>query len=677
MNLDSHSEASFPRAETSNLNSPTTEIQKLVLKRVVIEAVEPEVDCGRFAIKRTVGERVVVQADIFADGHEVLGAVLRYRPCSEAGWQESAMDPLDNDRWRGEFRVEKLGSYVYTFRAWVDAFRTWSRNLLKKAEAGDNVSLDLLTGVGLMRSAAARARAADARRLLEIASEFETLSGEDGGSAVERIQDDELTALVSRYPDPGAATTYSKELRVVVDREKARFSAWYEMFPRSCTSEQTRHGTFRDCLERLDYVARMRFDVLYFPPIHPIGRTGRKGKNNSVQLSPDDTGSPWAIGAAEGGHKAIDPRLGTLDAFKQLQAKERGLGIELALDLAFQCSPDHPYVKAHREWFRHRPDGTIQYAQNPPKKYEDIYPFDFENESSGELCEELKTVVEYWVEQGIRIFRVDNPHTKPFFFWEWLIEEVRRDHPDVIFLAEAFTRPKVMYRLAKLGFTQSYTYFTWKNRKSELTEYFTELTQTPIREFFRPNLWPNTPDILNEYLQNGGRPAFIARLILAGTLGANYGIYGPAFELLENRPLQPGSEEYLDSEKYQIRVWPLDRPDSLRDLIARVNGIRRENAALQSDWSLRFHPVDNDHLIAYSKSTEDGSEIILMIVNLDPRYTQSGWVQIPLHEFRLDPDLPFQVDDLLSGAHFQWQGARNYVELNPAGIPAHILKVRR
>ena len=677
MNLDSHSEACFPRAETSTLNSPTTEIQKLVLKRVVIEAVEPEVDCGRFAIKRTVGERVVVQADIFADGHEVLGAVLRYRPCSEAGWQESAMDPLDNDRWRGEFRVEKLGSYVYTFRAWVDAFRTWSRNLLKKAEAGDNVSLDLLTGVGLMRSAAARARAADARRLLEIASEFETLSGADGGSAVERIQDDELTALVSRYPDPGAATTYSKELRVVVDREKARFSAWYEMFPRSCTSEQTRHGTFRDCLERLDYVARMRFDVLYFPPIHPIGRTGRKGKNNSVQLSPDDTGSPWAIGAAEGGHKAIDPRLGTLDDFKQLQAKARGLGIELALDLAFQCSPDHPYVKAHREWFRHRPDGTIQYAQNPPKKYEDIYPFDFENESSGELCEELKTVVEYWVEQGIRIFRVDNPHTKPFSFWEWLIEEVRRDHPDVIFLAEAFTRPKVMYRLAKLGFTQSYTYFTWKNRKSELTEYFTELTQTPIREFFRPNLWPNTPDILNEYLQNGGRPAFIARLILAGTLGANYGIYGPAFELLENRPLQPGSEEYLDSEKYQIRVWPLDRPDSLRDLIARVNGIRRENAALQSDWSLRFHPVDNDQLIAYSKSTEDGSEIILMIVNLDPRYTQSGWVQIPLHEFRLDPDLPFQVDDLLSGAHFQWQGARNYVELNPAGIPAHILKVRR
>jgi starch synthase (maltosyl-transferring) len=669
----------FPRAEALTLNSPTIEIKKLVptLKRVVIEGVEPEVDGGEFAIKRTVGERVVVQADIFADGHEVLGAVLLYRPWSEAGWRESAMEPLENDRWRGEFRVEELGSYVYTVRGWVDAFHTWSRDLLKKAGAGDNLSIDLLTGAGLIRSAAARARAADARRLLEIAAELQILSGADDRSVVERMQDPELCALMSRYPDPGAATTYSRELRVVVERERARFSAWYEMFPRSCTSERTRHGTFRDCIDRLDYVAGMRFDVLYFPPIHPIGRTGRKGKNNSVQLSPEDAGSPWAIGAKEGGHKAIDPRLGTLDDFKLLQAKARGLGIELALDLAFQCSPDHPYVKEHPEWFRHRPDGSIQYAQNPPKKYEDIYPFDFENEPSGELCQELKSIVGYWVEQGIRIFRVDNPHTKPFSFWEWLIEGVRRDHPDVIFLAEAFTRPKVMYRLAKLGFTQSYTYFAWKNTKPELTEYFTELTQTPIRDFFRPNIWPNTPDILNEYLQNGGRPAFMARLILAATLGANYGIYGPAFELFENRPIHPGSEEYLDSEKYQIRVWPLDRPDSLRDLIARVNGIRRENAALQSDSSLRFHAVDNDELIAYSKSTEGGSEIILVIVNLDPRHSQSGWVQIPLSDFGLDRILPFQVDDLLSGAHFQWQGARNYVELNPATIPAHILKVRR
>ena len=661
------------------MNSPTTETKKSTptLRRVVIERAEPEVDGGRFAIKRTVGERVVVEADIFADGHEVIGAVLCYRPSSEAVWRESSMDLLDNDRWQGEFIAEKLGSYVYTVQAWVDSFRTWSRDLSKKIAAGQNVSVDLLVGTELIRSGATRARAADARRLIEIASALGAHSSAGDGPAIERMLDAELMALMSRYPDRRAATTYPKELRLVVDREKARFSAWYEMFPRSCTSDQNRHGTFRDCIERLGYISRMGFDVLYFPPIHPIGRTGRKGKNNSTERSPEDVGSPWAIGAEEGGHTAIDPRLGTLEDFKRLQAEARGLGIELALDLAFQCSPDHPYVREHEEWFRHRPDGSIQYAENPPKKYEDIYPLYFENGHSGDLCAELKSVMMYWIDQGIRIFRVDNPHTKPFSFWEWLIEEVHRDHPDVICLAEAFTRPKVMYRLAKLGFTQSYTYFAWKNTKSELTEYFTELTQTPIREFFRPNLWPNTPDILNAYLQNGGRPAFITRLILAATLGASYGIYGPAFELLENRPLKPGSEEYLDSEKYQVRVWPLDHPDSLRDLIARVNGIRRENAALQSDWSLRFHPVDNEQLIAYSKATEDLSDIILVIVNLDPRYTQSGWVQVPLREFGLDPALPFQVDDLLTGAHFQWHGTANYVELNPSTIPAHILKVRR
>jgi starch synthase (maltosyl-transferring) len=481
---------------------------------------------------------------------------------------------------------------------------------------------------------------------------------------------------MTRYPDRSRATTYEKELRVWVDRAKARFSSWYELFPRSCTMDAQTPGTLRDCARRLQYVAQMGFDVLYLPPIHPIGRVGRKGKNNSLDVTSGDPGSPWAIGSVEGGHKAIHPALGTLEDFRQLRQRAQALGIEIALDLAFQCAPDHPYVKEHEEWFAHRPDGSIQYAENPPKRYEDIYPLDFESADALELCEELKSVVLHWIEQGIRIFRVDNPHTKPFGFWEWLIAEIHRTYPEAIFLAEAFTRPKVMYRLAKLGFTQSYTYFTWKNTKTEITELFEELTQTPVREFFRMNLWPNTPDILNEYLQKGGRPAFITRLILAATLGANYGIYGPAFELFENRSLMPGSEEYLESEKYQIRVWDIDRPDSLKQLIALVNKIRYENPALQSDWSLRFQPVDNDQLIAYSKTSGDGSNIILVVVNLDPRYTQSGWIHVPLDDFGIGPRQPFEVHDLLADARYTWQGSRNYIELNPAKIPAHIFKMR-
>ena len=660
------------------MSSPTTEIEKSIptLNRVVIEGVEPEIDGGRFPIKRTVGERVVVDADIFADGHEVLNASLLYRPLDGSSWQEATMRMLDNDRWRGEFHVDRLGTFAYTIRAWIDSFQTWSRDLVKRVSAGQDMSVALLIGAELIRCAATRARAADAQALINFALELRNLARQDGASVAQRVQNAELGALMNRYPDRGAATTYSKELRVVADRERARFSTWYEMFPRSCTSDPNGYGTFRDCIGRLDYVASMGFDVLYFPPIHPIGRAGRKGKNNGVEVEKGDVGSPWAIGAEEGGHKAIDPRLGTLADFKELQAKAREKDIEIALDIAFQSSPDHPYVKEHEEWFRHRPDGTVQYAENPPKKYEDIYPFDFESAHSAELLEELKSVVLYWVEQDVRILRVDNPHTKPFSFWGWLIEKVHQDYPDVIFLAEAFTRPKVMYRLAKTGFTQSYTYFAWKNSKSELTDYFTEMTQTPVREFFRANIWPNTPDILHEYLQNGGRPAFMIRLILAATLGANYGIYGPAYELFENRPLQPGSEEYLDSEKYQVRVWPIDRPDSLRNLIGRVNSIRRANEALHGDWSLRFHPVDNGQLIAYSKNTDDGSNIILVIVNLDPHYKQSGWVRLPLAQFGLDPNRPFQVRDLVTDARYEWHGDRNYVELNPSQMPAHIFKLR-
>jgi starch synthase (maltosyl-transferring) len=664
--------------ETSFVNSPKANLEerRLVLRRVVIESLQPEIDGGKYPIKRTVGERVVVEADINADGHDVLSAVVLFRSEPESTWRETVMRPLVNDRWQGQFSVESLGSYFYTVQAWVDAFQSWVRDIAKKFEAGQDISLAALLGARLVQSAANRARGVDSQKLAQFASELKSILA--SGEAVATLaRNAELAALMGRYPDRSRATTYDKQLGVTVDREKARYSTWYEMFPRSCAVEPNAHGTFRDCIQRLGHVSEMGFDVLYFPPIHPIGRTKRKGKNNTPQTSPDDPGSPWAIGADEGGHVAIHPRLGTLQDLKELQTKARELGIEIALDLAFQCSPDHPYVKEHKEWFLERADGSVQYAENPPKKYEDIYPFYFESEYATELCDELKKVVFYWIERGIRIFRVDNPHTKPFDFWEWLIKEVRRTYPEVIFLAEAFTRPKVMYRLAKLGFTQSYTYFAWKNTKWELTEYFTELTQTPVREFMRPNVWPNTPDILTEYLQYGGRPAFMARLVLAATLSANYGIYGPAFELCENRAVRQGSEEYLDSEKYQIRAWDVASPASLKGLISRVNQIRRENPALQSDWSLRFHPLDNDQLIAYSKAAEDLSDIILVIVNLDSRYKQSGWIDVPLDDFKLDPDQTYQVHDLLTDARYLWHGSRNYVELNPLILPAHIFRVRR
>ncbi len=646
------------------------------ITRVIIEGIQPQVDGGRFPIKRTVGETVSVEADIFADGHEVLAAALRYKPVSADAWEETPMRFFDNDRWRGEFQVTRLENFVYTIQAWVDAFATWTRDFLKKYEAGQDISVDLLIGAELVRSAARRARGADAKKLSDFAAALTLLSSRKMEPVAGTVRSAELAELMARYPDRSGATTYPVEFRVIVDREKARFSSWYEMFPRSCSDDPAHHGTFLDCIERLDYVAGMGFDVLYLPPIHPIGRKGRKGKNNSFPPSPEDTGSPWAIGGAEGGHKAILPELGTLADFKRLQKEALARGLELAIDIAFQCSPDHPYVSEHEEWFRHRPDGTIQYAENPPKKYEDIYPLNFENEHVAALCEELRSVVAYWCEQGIRIFRVDNPHTKPFPLWEWLIEEIRREYPEAIFLAEAFTRPKVMYRLAKLGFDQSYTYFAWKNSKWELTQYFTELTQSPVREYFRPNIWPNTPDILTEYMQDGGPPAFMSRVVLAGTLGANYGIYGPAFELCENRAVARGSEEYLDSEKYQIRVWPLDQANNIRWLIGRLNQARRENPALHGDWSLRFHPVDNEQIIAYSKMTPDRSNVIVGIVNLDFRYKQAGWVQLPLEEFGLDPNQPFEVQDLLTYARFQWRGPRNYVELNPAQVPAHVLKVR-
>jgi starch synthase (maltosyl-transferring) len=552
----------------------------------------------------------------------------------------------------------------------VDRFASWRRDFRKKVDARTNDQVDLLAGAEIVESAIRRARGGDARVLRRFAALMR--EGEDAAGL-----DDELAEAMARSADRSGAVTYARELEVVVDPERARFSTWYEVFPRSTATVPGRHGTFRDVENRLEYVSRLGFDVLYLAPIHPIGHTNRKGRNNSTTAGQRDPGSPWAIGSGEGGHKAVHPELGTLEDFDHLvQTARSRYGIEVALDVAFQCSPDHPYVKTNPEWFRYRPDGTVQYAENPPKKYEDIYPLDFESEGWSALWDELRSVVEFWMDHGVRIFRVDNPHTKPFPFWEWLIDEIKREDPDVIFLSEAFTRPKVMNRLAKLGFSQSYTYFAWRNTKHELQDYLRELTQTEVREFFRPNLWPNTPDILNEYLQHGGKPAFMARLVLAATLGASYGIYGPAFELQEHEALRPGSEEYLNSEKYEIRRWDLDRGDSLAPFVARVNRIRKQNPALQSNERLWFLPIDNEQLIAYTKFTEDRANVIVVVVNLDPRHVQSGWVGLPLEELGIDPEGSYQVHDLLTEARFLWEGEHNFVELDPAVVPAHVLRIR-
>jgi starch synthase (maltosyl-transferring) len=645
--------------------------------RTVISSVSPALDGGRFAIKRVLGEAVAVEADIMADGHDVLSAVVLYRHEADAGWSEAAMEPLGNDRWRGIFRVTQLGVYRYTVLAWVDAFKSWQQDVAKKHKANQDVSIELAVGSRLVDAGSCRAAQGGSTQL---AAWAEVLVGQGQVPLEARIElalSDRLAELMRRNPDRRLASRYDPELRVVVDPVLARWGAWYEMFPRSCSPRRGDHGTFQDVESQLPRLAEMGFDVLYFPPIHPIGRSYRKGKNNHPVCQPGEPGSPWGIGSSEGGHKAVHPELGTIEDFRRLVQKARQLKIEIALDIAFQCSPDHPYVKEHPEWFRQRPDGTIQYAENPPKKYQDIYPFDFETVAWEDLWYELKSIFEFWIEQGVRVFRVDNPHTKSFPFWEWCLNELKRKNPDVIFLSEAFTRPKVMRHLAKLGFTQSYNYFPWRNTKQELTEYFTELTQSEVCEYLRPNLWPNTPDILTQHLQYGGRAAFMTRLILAATLGASYGIYGPAFELCVHQAREIGTEEYLDSEKYEIKTWDLDTPGNLAELIRCVNRIRRENPALHRNQGLRFHGVDNEQIISYSKTTETCDNIILCVVNLDPHHTQRGWLELPDGLFGIPQAGSFQMHDLLTGARYLWHGARNYVELDPQFSPAHIFRLRQ
>jgi starch synthase (maltosyl-transferring) len=641
---------------------------------VVIENLQPLIDGGRYPVKRIIGEDLVVEADIFKDGHDIVAAILKWRVLGKRAWRETPMNFVDNDRWRGICTLYDEAIHEYTVEAWTDTFRSWQAEFTKKFEAGiSDLRSEALEGAALIEAAAKRARdRADRKRLLELSRQIST----GANSEIHAIaQSAELEVLMATYPDRSAATQYDPSPRVVVDRPAALIGAWYEFFPRAAEGRGDRGSTFRNCLPRVDDAKKMGFDVIYFPPIHPIGHTNRKGRNNSVTCEPGDPGVPWAIGSEAGGHKAVEPSLGTLEDFDWLQKEVRKQGMEIALDFAINCSPDHPYVKEHPDWFYKRPDGTIKYAENPPKKYEDIYPLNFRCEDWRDLWAEMKSIVLFWAGRGVRIFRVDNPHTKPVAFWEYLIKGVREKYPDTIFLAEAFTKPKMMKALGKAGFNQSYTYFTWRNSKQELIEYFTELTQTEMSEYFRPNLWPNTPDILPFVLLEGGRPAFMIRVALAATLSPLYGIYS-GYELCENEAL-PGREEYVDSEKYQYKERDWNAPGNIKDWIARLNKIRKENRALQLYTNLRFHDAENDAILFYSKMTAARDNIILVVVNLDPHRKQNSLVYVPIENFGQMESDTYQVQDLLSGSTYTWRGRRNYVELDPDIQPAHIFLVRR
>jgi starch synthase (maltosyl-transferring) len=674
------------RTKTAGSKPAATSLNKPVngRSRVVVESVTPQIDGGRFAVKRVMGDQVSVEADVFGDGHDLVRAYLLYRHASEADWQSEEMMSLGNDHWRAIFPVDQLGFYEYTVVGEVDHFLTWRSELKKRQDAGQDLDLPLKTGALLIEATAQRAPKDEAKQLRAFAAKVRDgvgLKTAGLNAAIEAAFDDALLEMEKRYPDTEMQTRYERTLRVWVDRERARFSSWYELFPRSW-GKPGQHGTLRDVAAQLDYVEEMGFDVLYLPPIHPVGRSFRKGKNNTTEAKEGDVGSPWAIGAKEGGHLAILRELGTFEDLDYLIQQLHGRKMELALDIAFQCAPDHPWVTEHPEWFKKRADGSIQYAENPPKKYQDIYPLDFESSDWQGLWDALKEVFIFWAEKGVRIFRVDNPHTKAFPFWEWVIAEVQAVYPDAIFLAEAFTRPRVMERLAKLGYTQSYTYFTWRNTKAELTEYMTELTKTDVAEYMRPNFWPNTPDILPFGLQTRGPNAFKSRLVLAATLSSNYGMYGPAFELGESLPFKEGSEEYLNSEKYEIKRWNRDAPNSLRPLITLLNQARRANRALQRNENLVFHPTDNPQVIAYSKTayssaTADDSDVVLTIVNLDPVNTQAGFVTLDLAALGVADGATFDVFDLLANRRYRWQGSRNYVELRPYEIPAHVFQVTR
>jgi starch synthase (maltosyl-transferring) len=674
--------------------SPTLPAEESRL-RLVIEGIRPLVEDGRFPAKAAVGDMVIVEADVFAEGHDVILSELRYHRLGERRWMTEPMDQLVNDRWRAGFLASELGAYRFAVRADIDRFATWRRDLEARLGAGQDVSVDLIVGARLLRETSARASSTDGTYLIDIGRRLDAAAGLVAGGSIpiepdllEVIRSGRLADLARLYRATGSSVS-SKVCSVQVEPERARFGSWYELFPRSASPDSSRPGTLLDVIDRLSYVERLGADVLYLPPIHPIGQTSRKGRNGVAVAGPEDPGSPWAIGSPDGGHTAIDPQLGTLEDFDRLVAAAMDRDIAIALDMAFQCSPDHPWVSEHPEWFLHRPDGSIRFAENPPKRYEDIYPLDFETGAWQELWQALLDVIKFWIGHGVTIFRVDNPHTKPFGFWEWLIASVKADHPEVIFLSEAFTRPKIMQRLAKVGFSQSYTYFAWRQSKWEIESYLTELTQSSVADYLRPNFWPNTPDILTESLQTGGTSRFVTRLVLAATLAASYGIYGPVFELQEHLGRGDGSEEYANSEKYSVRHWDLDSPLSLADLVARVNSIRKEHPALQRNDTLRFHVTDNEQLLAYSKTqnvvnrrwtpasrVEQEGNVVLTVINLDSERTQSGWVHLDLDALGLTDGVPFAVHDLLTNAYYQWQGASNFVALDPAAVPAHIFSIR-
>jgi starch synthase (maltosyl-transferring) len=649
---------------------------------ISIEDVQPQLDGGHWPIKRVVGDTVEVSADILKEGHDLLQARVFFQPIGmpSSTEVEAPMRSVENDRWVGELTVEHNTRYVYGVLAFTDVFGSWRADFQKRLAAAQDISSELLEGLRLLEEAIKRCTdASDRGRLAAYAERWRALQGRVPNGqreAAELAISADLGDVLDRWPDRSDATRYRRTLGLIVDRPAARFAAWYEIFPRSQGTDPTRSASFKEAEQRLPAIAAMGFDTLYMPPVHPIGLTNRKGPNNSLVAGPNDPGSPYAIGGSAGGHEAIAPELGTLDDFQHFLDAARGHGIELALDFAIQMSPDHPWVKEHPQWFYHRPDGTIKYAENPPKKYEDIYPLNFRSPDWKNLWAALRDIVLLWAERGVRVFRVDNPHTKPLAFWEWFIREIQSVYPDTIFLAEAFTRPKMMKELAKLGFTQSYTYFTWRNTRWELETYLTELTRTDMREYFRGNFFANTPDILPHILQIGGRPAFRMRFVLAATLSSVYGIYN-GFELAENTPrgVAGTTEYYQDSEMYQHKVWDWDRPGNIIEDVGRVNRIRRDNPALQQYDNLRFFGCDNDQLLVYGKATPDRTNVILCVVNLDPFWPQAGWLDVPVHDWGIGGDHPYAVQDLLTDERYTWRGTHNWVRLDPNVQPAHIFRV--
>ena len=653
--------------------TPTLPQTRTAPSSVIIERVQPEIDCGRYPIKREVGDRLEVTADIFRDGHDMLAAVLRYRRWDETEWRETDMRFVDNDRWAGSFPLTENTRYVYTVQAFPDHFGTWMDEVQKKVAAAVDVAVEVQEGLIIVGEAAADASVRDRDTLQTAIAAARTAATPP--EAVRALTTDEVATTMRRNRSRIHAQDYAHELTVIADRVRARYAAWYSMFPRSAGTVPGKSGTFRDVIDQLPRLKHLGFNVLYFTPIHPIGSTNKKGKNNTLGGGPDDPGVPYAIGSEAGGHDAIDPQLGTMDDFHDLVREADVHGIEIALDYAINASPDHPWIRDHPDWFFIRPDGSIRYAENPPKKYQDVHPVNWDTPDWRALWEEQLRVIRFWVDHGVKTFRVDNPHTKPTVFWEWLINEVQRDHPEVIFLSEAFTRPKVMKALAKAGFTQSYTYFTWRNTKAELTEYLTELTQGEEREYLRPNFFTNTHDILPYLLQQGGRAAFQSRFLLAATLSSIYGIYS-GFELTENTPV-PGREEYLNSEKYEYKVWDWDRPGNITDLIARVNQIREEHPALQEYQNIRFLDADNPQVLVFAKSNVDGSDDLILAINLDPFNTHDSWMNIPIEDYGIADDEAFQALELITGERYEWRGRRQFVRLDPGRIPGQIFLIRR